>query len=576
DLQRLELQNNQIRVFPKLKSLDSPFLVNLQKLNLKDNTPLEDISALSTCGAIKWLDISNTAVKSLPNTTEWTKLVTLNIRDTEIDQMPANASCWEKLKNLQYKTKHPSSAHFSYFMFLLIDLNKLKFSKQARLQIMEGLLDLNTTPAVSDLDFLKAMNANQDIIRTHAMIWLSRKNKSAGFKPISPASKVVFSGMIHGKERLITTLAESGVTIQKKIDFETTHLIVGRFSYYNGIVHLLPKMTVLTVRDVFAQLYPPEDQNFSPDQIENIRQMLHSDDEDHQLLAIEMISSLNIGHLMVEDLFFLRKQHLPYANRERLDEILHIVAAEKLLIFLCSDQSLIERKRDNKLIKTLLRYQQAGLDPDRIALLCHAYYGTGTRFIFYYGRPETQHQFIQKNIKEGRLDLSMCGLRSIPKIFDQFGDQIRELNLSNNALYRIPQRISQLTKLERLDLGFNKINKLPNEIGDLKNLKALSLSGNPIKALPEKFGNLHQLEILAFRECKQLQLGDWLLQLEHLFFLDLYDTGISHIPASIGACKALAYLNVFGHKLPAFPNGILALDKLRCLDLRPHQSQQWQ
>ncbi|MEM6722964.1 MAG: hypothetical protein AAF598_02940, partial [Bacteroidota bacterium] len=575
-LQWLELQNNQIRVFPIDKGPGQTFPYHLQKLNLKNNLQLEDISSLGSCSALKWLDISNTAVKNLPDTRNWTNLVSLNIRETEIEHMPRNASCWGKLKNLQYKNKHPNSEHFRYFMFLLTDLNKLKFSDDARLQIMEGLMDLNATPELSGIDYLKAMNAHQDIIRTHAMIWLSRKNKDEEIKPIRSTSKIVFSGTIHGKERWIELLSNMGVTIQKKVDPETTHLIVGRFSYYNGIGHLLHQLTVLTVRDLYLQLKSPETLEFNASQISNIRQMLHSEQEDNQLLALEMINSLNIGHLVVEDLFFLRKQHLPYTHRELLDTILHLVASEELLIFLCSDQSLIQRKRDNKLNKTLLRYQQVGLDADRIALLCFHYYGTGARYIFYYGGPEVQHQFIQENIKDGRLDLSMCGLRSVPKKIYQFGDQIRELNLSNNALYRIPQRINQLTQLERLDLGFNKISKLPNEIGDLTNLKALSLSGNPIQELPNHFGNLDQLQILTLRQCQQLKLGDWLYTLNRLFFLDLFGARIKHIPDSISACKLLAYLSIYGHELKAFPKGVLALSNLLCLDLRPHQSQQWQ
>ena len=54
------------------------------------------------------------------------------------------------------------------------------------------------------------------------------------------------------------------------------------------------------------------------------------------------------------------------------------------------------------------------------------------------------------------------------------------LQLSHLNLFRIPERVFQMTFLTRLDLGWNQIKSLPASIGKLTNLEQLWINHNPI------------------------------------------------------------------------------------------------
>ncbi|XP_059140537.1 leucine-rich repeat-containing protein 40-like [Physella acuta] len=57
------------------------------------------------------------------------------------------------------------------------------------------------------------------------------------------------------------------------------------------------------------------------------------------------------------------------------------------------------------------------------------------------------------------------------------------LDLRDNKIAKIPEKITLLKKLERLDLTNNDISVLPFEMGTMTNLKAIILEGNPMRSV---------------------------------------------------------------------------------------------
>lgn len=94
------------------------------------------------------------------------------------------------------------------------------------------------------------------------------------------------------------------------------------------------------------------------------------------------------------------------------------------------------------------------------------------------------------------LDLSGLGLTSIPSdVFSR--TELVELNLSSNRLTGAPQaEIRHLQNLKALDLSDNALTGLPAELGQLKNLQTLNVSNNKLTGLPLELGNLTQLRLL--------------------------------------------------------------------------------
>lgn len=97
------------------------------------------------------------------------------------------------------------------------------------------------------------------------------------------------------------------------------------------------------------------------------------------------------------------------------------------------------------------------------------------------------------------LDLSGQSLSKVPGyVFDR--TDLQELNLANNNLEgALPAEIRHLQNLRVLNLSNNAFTGVPAEIGQLGKLEILNLSNNQLTGLPHELGNLSSLKILDLR-----------------------------------------------------------------------------
>lgn len=162
-----------------------------------------------------------------------------------------------------------------------------------------------------------------------------------------------------------------------------------------------------------------------------------------------------------------------------------------------------------------------------------------------------------------RLDLS-CGLTEFPEEIFALADSLEILNLSGNALSRLPDDLHRLPHLRVLFcsdnaftelpeclgqcaklsmVGFkanrithvpaaalppllrwliltdNQISQLPVELGARPLLQKLMLAGNHLTQLPESLANCHNLELLRIAANRFTRLPEWLLALPSLTWL---------------------------------------------------------
>ncbi|KAE9658880.1 protein kinase [Pseudomonas sp. PB105] len=162
-----------------------------------------------------------------------------------------------------------------------------------------------------------------------------------------------------------------------------------------------------------------------------------------------------------------------------------------------------------------------------------------------------------------RLDLS-CGLTEFPEEIFGLADSLEVLNLSGNALSRLPDDLHRLPHLRVLFcsdnaftelpeclgqcaklsmIGFkanqishvpaaalppllrwliltdNRISQLPDALGERPLLQKLMLAGNQLAALPESLANCHNLELLRIASNCLTRLPQWLLALPSLTWL---------------------------------------------------------
>jgi Leucine-rich repeat (LRR) protein len=162
----------------------------------------------------------------------------------------------------------------------------------------------------------------------------------------------------------------------------------------------------------------------------------------------------------------------------------------------------------------------------------------------------------------GKLDLSECGLTSIPpQVFEL--TELEELSLAGNNISILPPEIGKLTLLERLQLSGNELTHLPEEIGELQALKGLWVHGNRLQSLPEavsKLKNLVQLSI-AGNEIEALPEG--IGNLGSLKELAAAGNKIKTVPEALEGLKSLEILGLYGNQLTSVPSSVATLASLK-------------
>lgn len=93
------------------------------------------------------------------------------------------------------------------------------------------------------------------------------------------------------------------------------------------------------------------------------------------------------------------------------------------------------------------------------------------------------------------LDLSNQNLTSLPDKVVQLA-KLNEITLNNNSLAIFPKALTSIQTLFEIDLANNKISEIPSSISLLTNLQKIDLSNNKLQSLPQEIGKLHSLNNL--------------------------------------------------------------------------------
>jgi hypothetical protein len=162
-----------------------------------------------------------------------------------------------------------------------------------------------------------------------------------------------------------------------------------------------------------------------------------------------------------------------------------------------------------------------------------------------------------------RLDLA-CGLSEFPDEIFSLADTLQVLNLTGNALTRLPDDLYRLKELRVLFCSDNAFTQLPEALGRCEklsmvgfkanriedvpasalppNLRWLILTDNSIATLPSELGNCHALQKLM-----------------------LAGNRLTALPATLARCEQLELLRIAANCLPALPAWLLRMPRLAWL-----------
>jgi hypothetical protein len=142
----------------------------------------------------------------------------------------------------------------------------------------------------------------------------------------------------------------------------------------------------------------------------------------------------------------------------------------------------------------------------------------------------------------------------------------RELKLSG-GLTEFPHEIFGLAQtLEVLDLSGNALTRLPDDMGRFTKLEALFCSGNRFDRLPPSLGDCPVLSQVGFRATGMVELPAEALS-PRLRWLTLTDNQLAAVPDALGKRPTLQKLMLAGNRLDRLPESLQACERLELLRL---------
>ncbi|MGF6667545.1 protein kinase [Pseudomonas monsensis] len=162
-----------------------------------------------------------------------------------------------------------------------------------------------------------------------------------------------------------------------------------------------------------------------------------------------------------------------------------------------------------------------------------------------------------------RLDLS-CGLTEFPaEIFD-LADTLEILNLSGNALSRLPDDLHRLKRLRVLFCSDNQFTELPACLGQCAALTMIGFKANAIVNVPAAaLPPLLRWLILTDNHIETLP--DALGERPHLQKLMLAGNRLQALPAALSGCHRLELIRIAANRLTELPQWLLTLPSLTWL-----------
>lgn len=168
------------------------------------------------------------------------------------------------------------------------------------------------------------------------------------------------------------------------------------------------------------------------------------------------------------------------------------------------------------------------------------------------------------NVYIHTLNLSNCGIEYGNLTVFNFV-RLAELDMSNNKLSYIPYILP--TSIEILRLNNNHIDRYSSSICDPKNMKILDLANNLITTIPEKIHELVKLEEIDFSDNRITKFSSNITKLSKLRVLKINNNRIDTLPETLGDLVMLHELGLHGNPIKVLPLSMILLTNLKKLDI---------
>lgn len=146
----------------------------------------------------------------------------------------------------------------------------------------------------------------------------------------------------------------------------------------------------------------------------------------------------------------------------------------------------------------------------------------------------------------------------------------RHLKLACGLTHFPPEILNLAESLEVLDLSGNALSKLPNEFAQLRKLRIIFCSDNQFTELPEVLGSCPELSMIGFKANRIRTVSAKALP-PKLRWLTLTDNEIEALPVEIGNCSQLQKLMLAGNRLQSLPSALAHCQRLELIRIAANQ-----
>jgi hypothetical protein len=498
-LKSLYIKGNKLKVLPSYISQ----LTQLQSIDAGYNRLKELPEALATLENLEHLVLSKNQLTHLPNSlTNCRKLTLLNVEENKLTELPKDIGKLTQLETLQlYKNQLQN---------LPESLEKLK--ALSTFDIDNNPIDWQTLPYQNDGFRELMLRFVYEKISLRAIAALSDQLQyfppALATHPLQAGAVISITGRTGFKiKELKPALEQQGMRYQKKLDEHITHLVVGRLPKLTIEEVLKHKITFISeaqLNQYLQEQAPPDPTKYllqqdehTPETVNNLKDLLLSEDSSNVALAVELIKSGGFPTELHTELFMAYKMVDDLAVRKQIKPLLEKHSSEKAKEAIRQRMSLFsEHIGEMRLRRNINKYTKDNeLDGVKIAHYFWQRYRKGILYIFSYGNSEQ----IKEVLPEGdTLDLSGLKINALPDELAQCS-QLKHVLLKDCQFAVFPKVLLQLPQLETLNLALNQIGRLPDELPQLTKLKKLDLSYNFFQSFPELLYQLPQLEYISLK-----------------------------------------------------------------------------
>lgn len=365
--------------------------------------------------------------------------------------------------------------------------------------------------------------------------------KQFDVKSLNSKAVIYCSGKVKLKKtEMKKIIQEMGMTLATQYTEAVTHVLIGTNSPDAAI--LGDKEFIPMTDTLLQQAYADTQEQFLKENaneeggkqlIENLSNLLRSNEDNSVLLAMEMIKNGGMPEQVFEPLLIVNKTTASSKIRKMTKEVLEVHAPTEWqglirdrLSFKAvhSNKSEVEIRRQFKTLAKRIPPAQVA----EFSCMMYRHTGRGLRYAITAGLAKAvKKKAYAYLLKDHHFDFSKgLGFSKWVRDFDYFAnyafpetsvalptlalemDTIHSLNLTNCRYDAVPPKITKFKDLKRLTFAQNNLGSIPDFFEELVNLEHLDLSSNNFKRFPEVLNKLPQLKTLNWADNHDTEIPD--------------------------------------------------------------------